>query len=101
VTISNNVFDGRTSYSANCDGQHYWGLILTGSSDTITLNQNHFYMLDGRSPHIGGTSGYTQYVHIVNNYFDNMNGHAVDAEIGAVALVEGNYFVRTNITYVE
>ena len=28
------------------------------------------------------------------DYYDNVGGHAVDAEVGAVALVEGNYFVR-------
>ena len=63
-------------------------------------------------PPLGGTSGYTQYLHIVNSesgpsvrystgfnttcsdYYDNVGGHAVDAEVGAVALTEGNYFVR-------
>ncbi|EIN12807.1 putative pectin lyase D [Punctularia strigosozonata HHB-11173 SS5] len=92
VTISNNVFDGRATYSALCDGYHYWLALFTGTSDTITFNQNHIYYTSGRGPHIGGTSGYTQYVHVVNNYYDTLDGHALDSEVGAIALVEGNYF---------
>lgn len=33
VTISNSKFDGTTSWSATCDGYHYWGLYFTGSND--------------------------------------------------------------------
>lgn len=33
VTISNSKFDGSTSWSATCDGYHYWGLYFTGSND--------------------------------------------------------------------
>lgn len=33
VTISNNKIDGTTSWSATCDGYHYWGLYFTGSND--------------------------------------------------------------------
>lgn len=33
VTISNSFIDGRTSWSATCDGYHYWGLYFTGSND--------------------------------------------------------------------
>jgi pectin lyase len=31
---------------------------------------------------------------VSSDYFDNVSGHAIDAEVGAVALAEGNYFVR-------
>jgi pectin lyase len=37
VTISNCEFDGRTSWSAQCNGQHYWTMFFTGMSDSITL----------------------------------------------------------------
>lgn len=37
VTISNNKIDGVTSWSATCDGYHYWGLYFTGSNDVGTL----------------------------------------------------------------
>lgn len=33
VTISNNKIDGATSWSATCNGYHYWGLYFTGSAD--------------------------------------------------------------------
>jgi pectin lyase len=42
VTISNTEFDGSTSYSATCDGHHYWGIYLTGSSDLITMKGSKF-----------------------------------------------------------
>lgn len=37
VTISNCKLDGATSWSATCDGQHYWGLYFTGSNDVSHL----------------------------------------------------------------
>ena len=33
VTISNCHIDGSTSWSATCDGYHYWSLYFTGSND--------------------------------------------------------------------
>ncbi|KXN92849.1 putative pectin lyase E [Leucoagaricus sp. SymC.cos] len=45
----------------------------------------------GRGPHIGYDGGY-QYVHLVNNYYENVQGHAIDAAAGTQVLVEGNYF---------
>ena len=33
VTISNSKIDGTTSWSATCNGYHYWDLYFTGSSD--------------------------------------------------------------------
>ncbi|KAG9035317.1 hypothetical protein FS842_003724 [Serendipita sp. 407] len=92
VTISNNLFDGRATYSAVCNGKHYWVALFTGTSDTITFAQNYVYMTSGRGPHVGGTSGYTQYVHLVNNYYVSVGGHAIDSQVGAVTLAEGNYF---------
>lgn len=92
VTISNNIFDGSATYSAVCNGKHYWVALFTGNADTITFAQNYIYQTSGRGPHVGGTSGYTQYVHIVNNYFVNVGGHALDSQTGAVVLAEGNYF---------
>ncbi|KAG8817906.1 hypothetical protein FRC18_000326 [Serendipita sp. 400] len=92
VTISNNLFDGRATYSAVCNGKHYWVALFTGTSDTITFAQNYIYMTSGRGPHVGGTSGYTQYVHLVNNYYVSVGGHAIDSQVGAVTLAEGNYF---------
>lgn len=37
ITISNHFIDGRTSWSATCDGYHYWAIYFAGSSDVSTL----------------------------------------------------------------
>ncbi|KAF8678218.1 Pectate lyase [Rhizoctonia solani] len=92
ITISDNVFDGASTYSATCNGRHYWALLFTGASDSITLARNYLYQTSGRGPKLGGTSGYSQSVHIYNNYFVDISGHALDAGVGSNALVEGNYF---------
>ncbi|KAG8849476.1 hypothetical protein FRB91_009856 [Serendipita sp. 411] len=92
ITISNNYFDGRATYSTGCDGHHYWVFLLPGQGDQITIAQNYIYYTAGRGPHTGGTSGNTQQVHIVNNYFNSITGHALDSDVGSVVLAEGNYF---------
>ncbi|KAG8959985.1 hypothetical protein FRC00_001008 [Tulasnella sp. 408] len=80
ITISNNFFDGRSTYSAS-------------TSDQLTMMQNHIYYTSGRGPHIGGYTGsYGQQLHLVNNLFDSIDGHAIDAAVGSSVLAEGNYF---------
>ncbi|KAG8753157.1 hypothetical protein FRC14_006369 [Serendipita sp. 396] len=63
-------------------------VITTG----LHSSPNYVYYTAGRGPHTGGTSGYYQWVHITNNYFNNISGHAIDSSTGSVVLVEGNYF---------
>ncbi|CUA66868.1 hypothetical protein RSOLAG22IIIB_00317 [Rhizoctonia solani] len=92
VTISNNVFEGSGTYSATCNGRHYWALYFTGASDTITFARNYVYMTSGRGPKVGGTSGYKQLIHMYNNYYVSVAGHALDSGTGANVLLEGNYF---------
>ncbi|KAG9010477.1 hypothetical protein FRB94_010440 [Tulasnella sp. JGI-2019a] len=92
TTFSNNVFNGQSTYSATCNACQYWVAILTGNGDQITLALNYFYYTSGRGPHVGGTSGYTQKIHIYNNYYVTVLGHAIDPEVGAYVLAEGNYF---------
>ncbi|KAG9021434.1 hypothetical protein FS837_007272 [Tulasnella sp. UAMH 9824] len=91
VTISNNYFDGQTSSSVSCNGDHYWAFLHAGSADTITMMQNYIYRTSGRGPHVGGISGYS-YLHLVNNYYDTVGGHAIDAAARSHILAEGNYF---------
>ncbi|VDC05115.1 unnamed protein product [Peniophora sp. CBMAI 1063] len=93
LTVSNNVFNGDSIYSTGCDGYHYWVALFAGDGDEITFAQNSVYMTSGRGPHIGGTSGYTQAVHIYNNNFGPITGHALDPYDGASVLAEGNYFI--------
>jgi pectin lyase len=88
VTISNSEFDGSTSWSATCDGHHYWSIYLTGSSDLITLKGNYIHHTSGRSPKIGGNS----LVHAVNNYWYANTGHAFDNGAGGKVVAEGNVF---------
>ncbi|KAH7332830.1 putative pectin lyase precursor [Rhizoctonia solani] len=92
LTISNNYFDGKTTYSTGCDQHHYWVFLFAGNGDQITLARNYVYYTAGRGPHIGGTSGYTQTLHMYNNYFNDITGHALDPETGSRVLMEGNYF---------
>ncbi|KAG9044378.1 hypothetical protein FS837_008244 [Tulasnella sp. UAMH 9824] len=93
ITISNNYFDGQTSYSASCNGHHYWVFLFLGEADQLTIMQNHIYYTSGRGPHIGGYTGaYKQQLHLVNNYYDSVAGHAIDAGVNSWVLAEGNYF---------
>lgn len=105
VTISWNNFDGNTNYSHFCDGKHYWGLLLGGNPQTITISNNWFQEISGRAPHVDSPSSV---IHLVNNYYHNAQPtqsggffHALDAGSATVnVLVEGNYFanIETPIT---
>ncbi|KAF1962373.1 pectin lyase A precursor [Byssothecium circinans] len=88
VTLSNNEFDGTTSWSATCDNRHYWSIYLTGSSDLITMKGNYIHHTSGRSPKIGGNS----LVHAVNNYWYSNTGHGFDNGAGGKVVAEGNVF---------
>ncbi|KAJ7777140.1 pectin lyase-like protein [Mycena metata] len=92
TTFSNNVFNGQSTYSATCNGCHYWTAFFTGNGDQITFALNYLYMTSGRGPHVGGFSGYFQDIHVYNNYFVSIEGNALDPEIGSKILLEGNYF---------
>lgn len=91
ATLSNNEFDGVTTTSATCNDNHYWGLMMIGKNEKFTMDRNYFHQMSGRAPKLGQT-GVSGYFHAVNNYFENMKGHAFDAYDGANALVEGNVF---------
>ena len=98
VTISNNEFDGTTSWSATCNGDHYWTMLFLGSADYITLANNYVHNCSGRAPKVGG-AGYV-IMHAVNNFFYDNLGHDFDVADGGNVLIEGNYFdlVTTPIT---
>lgn len=95
VSITNNVFDGTTRYSATNDGQHYWLWLFLGREDTITLARNYVKNTSGRGPHAGGMNNADVSVHMVNNYFENSSKHAANPLTStAYLLLEGNYFDR-------
>lgn len=87
ITVSNCDFDGETSWSATCDGYHYWTLFFTGDGDQITFKNNYVYHTSGRSPKVDSNS----LVHVVNNYWYQNSGHCFEGD-GGYALVEGNVF---------
>ncbi|KAK1145183.1 hypothetical protein N8T08_004616 [Aspergillus melleus] len=88
VTISYSLIDGRSDWSATCNGHHYWGLYLDGSNDMVTLMGNYFYNLSGRMPKVQGNT----LLHAVNNLFHNIDGHAFEIGQGGYVLAEGNVF---------
>jgi pectin lyase len=101
VTISNNEFDVTTSWSATCNGEHYWTLLLIGLKDYYTFLGNYVHDVSGRAPHMGTDYTASEIIfHGVNNYFKNIGGHAFDIDVNTWVLLEGNYFdtVTTPIT---
>ncbi|TKW54005.1 Pectin lyase [Colletotrichum tanaceti] len=95
VTISNNEIDGSTSWSATCDGHHYWGLYFTGSSDMVTLKGNYIHHTSGRAPKVAGNT----LLHAVNNYWYSNTGHAFEADAGSKIVAEGNVFQSIKAAY--
>ncbi|KAJ5644443.1 hypothetical protein N7507_010454 [Penicillium longicatenatum] len=88
VTISNSEFDGQTSWSATCDGHHYWTILGYGKNDKVTFTGNYIHHTSGRSPKLE----FNSYWHAYNNYWFNNTGHAFDVGEGTNALIEGNVF---------
>ncbi|POW09547.1 hypothetical protein PSHT_02834 [Puccinia striiformis] len=37
ITISNNLFSGKTQWSARCQNRHYWTTLFSGPGDEITM----------------------------------------------------------------
>lgn len=70
VTISNSELDGVTKWSASCNNEHYWTMLLVGAGDQITFANNWVHDTSGRAPKIGDKAT----VHAVNNYFQTNKG---------------------------
>ncbi|KAJ8114208.1 hypothetical protein OPT61_g3854 [Boeremia exigua] len=97
VTISSNEFDGRSPWSRTCNGEHYWAILLIGADDRYTFHGNWLHDISGRAPHYGtDKNGATNVFHAVNNLFENMSGHAFDAEPSTWSLIEGNTFINVS-----
>ncbi|KAJ5091978.1 hypothetical protein NUU61_006848 [Penicillium alfredii] len=88
VTISNSYINGKTDYSVTCDGYHYWGIYLAGSSDLVTMKGNYIYHTSGRSPKVQGNT----LLHAVNNYCYDSSGRSFEIGSGGYILAEGNVF---------
>ncbi|WQF82421.1 Putative pectate lyase, pectin lyase/virulence factor [Colletotrichum destructivum] len=95
VTISNSEIDGSSTWSATCDGHHYWALYFTGSSDMVTLKGNYIHHTSGRAPKVAGNT----LLHAVNNYWYSNTGHAFEADSGSKIVAEGNVFQNVKAAY--
>lgn len=91
MTVSWNEFDGRNDYSPFCDGKHYWNHLFYGRGN-FTFANNWLHDFSGRAPKIDSQA----IAHVVNNYFENGVGHALDTGTSVHALVEGNDFDNVN-----
>ncbi len=72
----------------------HWKTSLVGHNDSadagpdlITYHHNHFSNLNTRVPLIRHAD-----VHMLNNVFEDIDGSAINARMGAQVLVEGNHF---------
>ncbi|EGZ13489.1 hypothetical protein PHYSODRAFT_335254 [Phytophthora sojae] len=95
LTISNSDFDGRTDYSASCDGRHYWTFLLYGKNTKVSMVNNYVHSTSGRSPKIGGASDANAIAHVVNNYWADNSGHSFELGENGYVLAEGNYYQDT------
>ncbi|OQR89942.1 pectin lyase, partial [Thraustotheca clavata] len=96
LTISNCDFDGQTSYSATCDGHHYWTNIFV-SNLKLTMVNNCIHHTSGRAPKLSSSEGkYLLQAHFANNYWYDNTGHSMEID-GAYVLSEGNYFKNTAV----
>ncbi|TMW58801.1 hypothetical protein Poli38472_006946 [Pythium oligandrum] len=95
LTVSNCDFDGRTSYSASCDGRHYWTFYYEGKDTRVSMLNNFVHSTSGRSPKVTSAAG-NSIVHIANNYWsDNSGQSSFDVYHSGYVLAEGNYFDNT------
>ncbi|KAF5484742.1 putative pectin lyase F-1 [Colletotrichum siamense] len=95
ATISNNEFDGVTTTSASCNGNHYWTMMLNGDGDQMTLDRNYWHDVSGRAPKLGEKGTFQA----TNNLFSNMKGHSFELYSGTVSLIEGNAFESVDTPY--
>ncbi|KAF1780715.1 Pectin lyase fold [Phytophthora cactorum] len=85
MTISNSDFDGRTDYSASCDGRHYWSFIFYGKNTRFSMVNNYIH------------STANVIAHIANNYWADNSGHSFEVGVNSWILAEGNYFKDTTL----
>ncbi|KAM0333023.1 hypothetical protein ACHAQA_001680 [Verticillium albo-atrum] len=86
-TWSHNFIDGKSDFSASCDGRHYWGVLISGDGDEITF-QSKCLATSGRSPALSGNSLF----HAVNSVWSDNPGHALEGGANGRGLFEGCYF---------
>lgn len=80
----------------------YWTLLLLGEQDYYTFEGNWLHDVSGRAPHMGTDHTSSQiFSHGVDNYFQDLGGHAFDIDTNTWVLLEGNYFANVNTPLTE
>ncbi|KAG2781240.1 hypothetical protein Pcac1_g8405 [Phytophthora cactorum] len=87
----------RVGRQISCDGRHYWGFILDGTTTRVSFLNNYIYSTSGRFPKIIGASSPSANVvaHIANNYWSDNSGRSFEPGKNAFVLAEGNFFEGT------
>ncbi|KAF4428275.1 putative pectin lyase precursor [Fusarium austroafricanum] len=97
ITLSNNHINGRTQWSAGCDGYHYWTIEMVGQGDQITFQNIFVEHITGCGPALSTTT----FIHAVNNVWSDINGHAIEGDTAGRGLVEGNVFKNVKQVVVD
>ncbi|PLW58281.1 hypothetical protein PCANC_00786 [Puccinia coronata f. sp. avenae] len=92
ITISSNLFMGKTQWSARCQNRHYWTAFFSGPGDEITMARNCIDFTSGRSPKAGGAGNPKVLLHYYNNLHTNTIGSTFEIDQGGNVLAEGNLF---------
>lgn len=92
ITVSDNVFDGRTDRSHTCEtNEHYWDMLFY-TNGRINIVGNYIHHFGGRSPRLRG-EGTGVLAHVANNYFETSHGWSLErAGSNTRVLVEGNFY---------
>ncbi|QYF93205.1 RICIN domain-containing protein [Massilia sp. PAMC28688] len=88
VTLSWNRFDGLNP--AVCGGKHHYTNAIADSQ--VTLHHNFWNKPSGRNPKLDGAA---TRVHLYNNYWLDVTYFAINANNGAQARIDGNFFANT------
>ncbi|KAI9630907.1 hypothetical protein KEM48_013485 [Puccinia striiformis f. sp. tritici PST-130] len=97
ITISNNLFSGKTQWSARCQNRHYWTTLFSGPGDEITMARNCIDSTSGRSPKTGGSGNPKVLLHYYNNIHTNVIGETFEIGKGSNVVAEGNVFENVKI----
>ncbi|KAA1111803.1 hypothetical protein PGT21_012701 [Puccinia graminis f. sp. tritici] len=97
ITISNNLFMGKTKWSSRCNDRHYWTALFSGANDQITMARNCFDSTSGRNPKTGGSGNPKVLLHYYNNLHTNIEGETFQVGQGSNLLAEGNVFKNAKI----
>lgn len=86
VVISSNIFDGKTPFYSQ---GHYWNILFIGTQPTkVIIRDNWFRNFSGRSPALHAQGRFD----IMNNLFQDGDGHALEVHDSVNVLLEGNVF---------